>query len=94
MLYMSKYTIFPVSESGSFGHGDTRDVEYVNGKHSVVFALEDWIRRHNRMGGDPAQASLLVFKGIVDADAVVEGAAYPDFVVTQGPRGGVVWGIA
>ena len=80
------YTVFYVSESGSFGTTPDRDIEVCKSLKEVRAALEAWAHEHEQYGSSASYASLHVscgrFSDLTDV--------YPDFVATLGPRGGFV----
>jgi len=78
------YTYQQTSESGSFGQPEGTDVAYATSKRDLVWALENWRDKHERVGSDASHASITVWKGRL---ANVQDQ-HPDLRVIPGPRGG------
>ena len=76
-----KWIFQECSESGSFANSD--EAFKTDSRAEVERFFKDWAKQHNRVGADPKDASLLVFKR--------ERGDYPDFIVKYGPRGGIIW---
>jgi len=79
-----KYTVQLMSESGSFSCCYPDDVEYADGMEGLRELLDYWTGQHEKVGSDATEASLWVHVGYIDS------FDYPDFIVAQGPRGGLV----
>jgi len=79
------HTIQLISESGSFGQPDGTDVYF--GSYQILKEyFGDWVQLHDRTGTGTEYARALVWKGKLE-DVTDQ---YPDYVLTVGPRGGVV----
>ncbi len=81
-----KYTIQPHTDSGNFAapFGD-QSLSHCRSRAECHGILQDWQDTVCRYGDAPVSA--LVWKGFYDDTTDV----YPDFELTFGPRGGIVW---
>jgi hypothetical protein len=77
-----------ISASGSFSPPCSTDILYGT-KKSADSILYFWEREHNKVGSDSNDATLLAWKGnLLDIQGI-----YPDYEITRGKRGGIVWNI-
>lgn len=83
---MAIYTAQTVSESGSFSCPSPTNVSHCAGLADLDWTLDHWEDQHSLVGSDPADASLIVWRGRLSNVQDL----YPDFICRRGKRGGLV----